>query len=591
MKFLSIKKIVFYLFSLACFFEFTNAQNTEPTRIGICNVATNLKPIEVESTVPNRSIAYANLGEALYAINQGVHTGEINIEVCFDSKEPESAVLNSAEVSPANYSTLTIRPLKDNLTISSKTGFVALIALNGADNVIIDGDNPNSVGENRNLTLRGWGGRSIVAVQTRQYLTQTHLTEGSKTRYDSANKNIIKNLHIYGQAIPSFGIAIGGFNPGSSGKQNNYNRIENCDFRNVRTGIFSSGDMYGQPNIGTIITKNELSSIGADRVRLVGIEAIYEDQLQITENNIGGLEAGFGEIEDQIGILLGGGRLTNTNFNTNSYTSLGFISEFASVSNTLVARNKINGIVAGERQSAAGIYLIGNKKGVNIIQNNVVTGVFGEGIKPNVITGIFVGGHEEAKIQVFNNSVSMTGERNSDEVLNPSFAISFVGEDISIELTNNIFYNSQISTNSNSGKNYAVGFATKTFEGLKTPFAFLNSNHNLFFINSEKGSLFRLDSLQKREGTDIESLNRWQKTSQNDTNSMSKEPLFINPINDLRLQEKSPARNAGIALPNVIDDILGNKRPKFIELADKEKVRSNSPKQPDIGAFEAKSHK
>ena len=100
-----------------CIFLF--GQDVEKKTVGVCNVATNLLPIEVESSSPKLSVAYPNLGEAFYAINKGKHQGEIVVEVCFDSNEPEEAVLNSNKISPADYTSLTIRPLKDNLTIYS----------------------------------------------------------------------------------------------------------------------------------------------------------------------------------------------------------------------------------------------------------------------------------------------------------------------------------------------------------------------------------------------------------------------------------------------------------------------------------------
>ncbi len=548
-------------------------QTSDASRIGVCNVATELKPIEIESDVPNRSIAYSNLTEAFNAINEGIHTGEINVEVCFDSIEKESAILNSVENAFVKYSKLSIRPLKDNLTISSKTGFNALIALNGSDNVTIDGDNPNSAGENRNLTIYGWGGRSIIALQTEQYLYQN-----SKSIYNNASNNTLKNLNIYGKATPSYGIAMGGHNPGSSGISNNNNAIINCEFRNVRTGIFSGGKSPEMPNTGTIISKNDLTATGDERVRLVGIQLEYESNAVITENLIGGLKGVSGDIQDEVGILLGGGKMAGM---ANSCTA----NCYRSVSNSLVARNIISGIVGGERQSVAGIYIYGYKNAPNTIQNNVITGVIGSGLTPNIIVGIFVAGQNSSKTLVYNNSVSMTGEYGSDKIHNPSYAIVFWGEDTSVLIFNNIFSNTQTAANNPWAKSFAMGFVAQASSRNKSPFDFMESNNNIYYSNGSNVGFIRTRSLQRQKGLDIESLSEWQKLSKNDSDSLATDPLFIDSSNDLHLQAKSPAINAGVNIKSInaglsaLDRIIENDRTSA--------KKNDSPKKQktDIGAY------
>jgi hypothetical protein len=69
--------------------------------------------------------------------------------------ETAPAILNGSGAGSANYSSLLIQPSTDNITVSgnfTNTGR-GVIELNGADNVIINGDNPNSAGINRNLTI------------------------------------------------------------------------------------------------------------------------------------------------------------------------------------------------------------------------------------------------------------------------------------------------------------------------------------------------------------------------------------------------------------------------------------------------------
>ena len=65
-----------------------------------------------------------------------------------------SATLNSSGAGPASYYSIKIYPTIDAVSISGNplAGF-GVIQLNGADNVTIEGDNPNTGGDNRNLTI------------------------------------------------------------------------------------------------------------------------------------------------------------------------------------------------------------------------------------------------------------------------------------------------------------------------------------------------------------------------------------------------------------------------------------------------------
>lgn len=547
-------------------------QTSDAGRIGVCNAASELKPIEVEADAPDHPVAYPNLSEAFYAINQGVHTGEINIEVCFDSVEREAAVLNSAEMKPADFSKVTIRPLKDDLTITSKTGFNALIALNGTDNITIDGDNPNTAGENRNLTIRARSGRAVIAVQTRFH---------SRSRYDSASNNTLRNLNISGIAVPTYGIALGGHNPGSNGDSNHHNAVINCKFRRVRTGIFSGGKSPGTPNIETIISNNDLAASGDERIRLVGIQLEYESNAVITENRIGGLQAARGEIQDEIGIRLGGGRLASLKQGCR-------IRCYRSVSDSLIARNIISGIIGGKRQSVAGIYIYGDENTQNTIQNNVIAGVTGSARVPNVVAGIFVAGYNDSKLRIYNNSVAMTGERGSVEIHNPGFAFVVWGEDISVSMFNNIFANTQTAANNPWAKSFAVGFVTSRSDIAESPVALIKSDNNIFYSNGSNSGFIRLGSLQRREGAEIENLSDWQKASANDADSLTEDPLFAEAARDLRLLAKSPAINAGINIEGIDRDIIGTTRPGASGKDSPQKIGLNRKLKPDIGAYQWK---
>ncbi|HEV7646285.1 MAG TPA: hypothetical protein VGO50_20290 [Pyrinomonadaceae bacterium] len=164
----------------------------QPLIVGTCDVASAGSPIEVESSLPSGPTAYASLGAAFADINAGVHQGAVSVEVCFNSNEGTTpATLNSNGAGAALYASVSIRPLADGLTITGNptTGF-GIIQLNGADNVTIDGDNPNTGGTNRNLTVNNTTTTTVIANSVIRIATSAATP--------SADNNTFRNLNLNG---------------------------------------------------------------------------------------------------------------------------------------------------------------------------------------------------------------------------------------------------------------------------------------------------------------------------------------------------------------------------------------------------------
>ncbi|RMG05357.1 MAG: hypothetical protein D6735_05500 [Acidobacteria bacterium] len=142
-------------------------------------------PIEVESTggitIPT---AYLTLQAAFTAINNGTHTGTITIDVCGNTTETATASLNASGSGSANYTSVTISPAGGAArTISGSIAGAALVELNGADNVTIDGLNS--------------GGNSLTISNT-----STSSTSGTSTirLVADATGNTITNCSILGSS-------------------------------------------------------------------------------------------------------------------------------------------------------------------------------------------------------------------------------------------------------------------------------------------------------------------------------------------------------------------------------------------------------
>ena len=137
---------------------------------------------------------YANVGAAFAAVNAGTHQGDITVSIQANSVEGGPAVLNSSGAGSASYTSLLLRPTNDVVSITGATTTGrGLIELNGADNVTIDGDNPNSGGTNQNLTIQNTAANTITFTSVvRIALAATLVT--------TANNDTVKNLNIIGSS-------------------------------------------------------------------------------------------------------------------------------------------------------------------------------------------------------------------------------------------------------------------------------------------------------------------------------------------------------------------------------------------------------
>ena len=138
---------------------------------------------------------YPTLGAAFNAINSGVHQGAITIDVLTAITEGSNpATLNSSGPGGPQFTSVLIRPRADNLTLTgSPASGLGVIQSNGADNVTIDGDNPDTPGINRNLTIANVAPNNVTFNSViRVALNTTDVT--------TANNNTFRNLVLLGNA-------------------------------------------------------------------------------------------------------------------------------------------------------------------------------------------------------------------------------------------------------------------------------------------------------------------------------------------------------------------------------------------------------
>jgi hypothetical protein len=366
----------------------TSAPAAQPLTIGTCDVATAGLPVEVEADAGTTGpTAYASLGAAFAAINAGTHQGNINVEICFNSNEGTTpATLNSGDATPAVYSTVSIRPLADGLTVSGNpvTGF-GVVQLNGADSVTLDGDNPNTMGTNRNLTISNTTTTTVIANSAVRIATSAAVT--------SANNNIIRNCALLGNVTggnsslitsttgssnSSFGIYVGGnggatatgaptaitsvtTNVAPNGTTINNLLIDNNSVNQAARAIVFNGAVVGVSN-GVTISNNTIGTAGppspanppftspATTVYTKGIWVAGTAAVSVTGNTINNIMSFVG-------------------------TTITAVEMVAPVTNSTISNNNISSIANNGTVSIVKAVLVSSSTGAYTISGNSVSNV------------------------------------------------------------------------------------------------------------------------------------------------------------------------------------------------------------------------
>ena len=179
-------------------------------------------------------------------------------------------------------------------------------------------------------------------------------------------------------------------------RDSNNARIENCSFQKSIIGIYDAGASAAAQNSGNVVTMNDLSATGANKLRRAGMLFFNQDSLQVSMNSVGGIAND--ESGDSYGIGVG----------IQAYDATTVLS--GAITNSLISRNKVNGVASTNTvgYSIAGIGISGGTTGANIVANNMVSGVMAPSTSPDITAGIYIAGAAGSNTKLYFNSVSMT---------------------------------------------------------------------------------------------------------------------------------------------------------------------------------------
>lgn len=220
------------------------AGNVDPSPASFTWLITpaSVGPIAVTATAGTPGPTdYPTLKDAFDAINAGTHQGVITATVLANTTETASAVLNASGTGAAAYTSLSIQPSGGAARTVSGSIVGALVELNGADNVSIDGLNS--------------GGNSLT-------FSNAALGASTTVRFtNDATANVVTKVNLQGSGDASFGVVH--FGPGTAtGNDGNTVSASNIGPAGINlplNGVYSFGSSATIDNSGNTITGNNIS--------------------------------------------------------------------------------------------------------------------------------------------------------------------------------------------------------------------------------------------------------------------------------------------------------------------------------------------
>ncbi len=492
------------------------------------NILTSLPTtINIPADYPSITLA----GGLFEAINNSSLSGNtiVNINANLTAETGLTSLNQIAYACGATY-TLTIKPTGTTRTISGTCTGAALIKLNGADNVIIDGS--QSFGTDRSLTI----------TNSNTSTSATAIALISLGTGQGATNNTIKNCLISTGNTGlnnSYGIHLGGSTIPTAGADNDNITIQNNAFSVANIGIYVNG---------TAAT----SAGGVDNLLVTG-NSIVVNSISLTVYGM------------QITNTLSSSITSNTlDIQTSGGTAPVGISLETGVSGTIVSKNNITRILATATggYGGRGITLGTGSAASNItISNNMISGVngsnwsnFGNSSSMGIAIGT-VGNSATLSttcggINIYHNTIAMSGSMGAASTTAITTAL-YVGSGASaLNVRNNIFSNTQVGTNTGQ-KNYAIySVAANT--------AFTAIDYNDYFVSNTFNAASAVLGFLTSDRTNIAGM---QAGFGGNTNSVNVAPSFTS-ASDLHLVIGSnpSLNNTGVTGTGIADDIDGDVR-------------------------------
>jgi len=408
------------------------------------------------------------------------------IDVTYSASESFPIVINSNAA--AGVYTLTIKPAAANTATITGNNTVAIIKLNGADNVIIDGSNNGT--NSQNLT--------IANTNTTSGGTQGVIWLSSPSAADGATNNTIKNCILTGNAATTSFYCVGSTGATaltSAPSPNSNNRVQNNTMDRAQEGVFILGNAATSDD-GWLISNNAIGTV----VTSIGFNGLYLANMKnyAVNNN------------------------TIANINTNANPYVAGIEIEGVHTNGSIYSNNINTIFNSGTSATAGsygIYLASTNTASNLgIFNNFISNVRSGGNATVSSNGFGIYGFSGGGYNIYYNSIALsTNQTNANGTTAPINITSGITTAGSVNLVDNIFANKQTTSTRYSIYSTAANnvFASMDYND------YYNAGTNLAY---QSGNLANLAALQGAGGFGVT----------NNVNSLNVNPNFTSTT-DLHL--------------------------------------------------------
>jgi hypothetical protein len=549
----------------------------------ILNDDASAEPVTVTATAGTTGpTGYATLTAAIAAVNDGTHQGNIVVGINQNTTESGPVVINSSGAGSASYTGLIIRPTVDGVTVAGPTTTGrGLIELNGADNVTIDGDNPNTGGTNRNLTLQNTAADTVT-------FTSVIRIALAATIVNTADNDTIKNLNILGNAVgrniaaattttgtenTTFGILAG------LGASTTSATTAPAAITSVATGAPAGA------TANNLLISNNSVATAARGVSINGAAATVFPGLQINGNQIGNPVTGDVNQVTAIGITAQGS--ANGVISGNTVWVEGFVASSSSghginvgvnsaVGTFTIEKNKVNRVRNNNPQSwsAYGINLGGSNS--HIVQNNFVSGIMNDQTAGTGAFGTTFGAYgirvaAGTGHKIYHNSVHLFGPllgvTSTD--LTAAFLVAATTQ-TGLDVRNNIFSNQVTGGNPAGTKNTTIFLPSGATSAMN-----LTLNNNIYFQGTDPlstmaqvGATFATSvsylaaDFNPSTTTPAANFRSYSSTlsaaGTNDNASKAVDPQFVSNT-DLHILPTSLAESAGADV-GVLTDIDGDAR-------------------------------
>jgi hypothetical protein len=476
-------------------------------------------------------------GGLFSAINTSGLSGNLTVNL-MDASISESGAnalnainYNGCAAGPYN---VTIKPNTTSI-LTGTVGTGAIIKLNGADNVTIDGS--NSGGSDRSLTIQNLttttSGNAVIWL-------------ASPASGNGSNNNTIKNCIIEGNSSTTTftGVHLGGnttIGIATAGSDRNDNNVINNNLlRKSIYGVTMFGYLAGTPDLNNVISNNNFgtSTVG-EGFSLLAINADRQQNLVVSGNEVQNVV----NATNTSSTPFGGIRLLDFK------NGLCFNNNIHDLAYTGTSTPKIYGIAVTSSSYTTALNPSNAQIYNNMVSRITTTGTSGVWN----LTGMLASAGYGDKF--YYNTVHLTGQLANNS---SGLAAAFANGDgnvttvcTNIDVRNNLF--------SIAGTNGAVGGNFWAYTTQATSLAGSTINHNAYNSNSTNVT----NNIGRFNGISHTTLLAWQAATSQDANSFVEAPIFVSNsdahlnmgLTGTRLEE------GGTVISGITTDIDGQTRP------------------------------